>query len=75
MHKLKLNNTTYSFLDVRVYKFNETCCEDNGVPEDCMDECREKIQGRSVSIELPKSRCFEHKETIKSCMYVEAKGK
>ena len=52
-------------------KFNETCCKDKGVPYECMGNCR-MFTTRSKGI--PKSVCDEHKETIKSCVYVAEQG-
>ena len=34
-------------------KFNEACCQKEGVPEDCMGQCRENVKGRSFNIQLP----------------------
>ena len=56
-------------------KFNETCCEEYGVPEECMVNCREKIQGRGITLVEPKGQCSEHSQTIKDCLYVPSKGK
>lgn len=54
-----------------VVKFNEACCEEEGVPEDCMGQCRENAKGRSFSVQFPTTRCAQHQETIKACMTVE----
>ena len=70
-----LKNSTLTFLAIRVFKFNETCCEDNGVPEECMGLCREQVLSRSIQVVYPIDRCVKHKETIQSCMYEETKGK
>ena len=51
----------------RITKFNETCCEIKGVPEECMGKCKEKLQ--SFRIQMPADRCAEHQEVIESCMY------
>ena len=54
-------------------KFDETCCTDNGVPEECMGLCREKTD-RDVEEIMPIDRCEEHRETIRTCMKVEGAG-
>jgi len=56
-----------------VYEFDETCCTNNGVPEDCMGLCREKTD-RDVQVIMPTDRCEEHRDTIRSCMKIEGAG-
>ena len=51
--------------------FNEACCQKEGVPEDCMGQCRGLTKGRSFSVQLPTSRCDQYQETIEACMAVE----
>jgi hypothetical protein len=59
-------------LEVQTFKFNETCCEAKRVPEECMGNCREKIQSprqrRSIEV-LPVDRCVEYQNITKSCLY------
>ena len=61
-------------LEERIFKFNETCCEAKGVPEGCMDLCREEVEdtrkmaARSVDV-LPVSKCEKHKDDVTSCIY------
>ena len=57
--------------EIRHYAlFNEACCQKEGVPEDCMGQCRGLTKGRSFSVQLPTSRCDQYQETIKACMTV-----
>ena len=58
----------YFAILVRVFRFNETCCEERGVPEDCMGLCREK-QRTKRSAQYPVDKCVEHEEKITQCMY------
>ena len=50
-------------------KFNQTCCADSGVPEECMGLCKETRHRRSVLNKLPLNRCDEHLPKIHSCLY------
>ena len=54
--------------DKHISKFNQTCCELKGVPEECMGLCREKRQDFRTRM-MPMDRCAEHKDAIKSCVY------
>ena len=47
---------------------------DNGVPEDCMGLCRERIDER-VEVILPIDQCDIFKDIIRSCLYSEGGGK
>jgi hypothetical protein len=60
-------NTTLSPLETHIFKFNETCCEGKGVPEECMGLCRERML-RSIDV-YPVNRCVEHQTHIDSCVY------
>ena len=70
-NKNKLTQFIYIFFQhfIVVFHFNDTCCEENGVPEQCMGLCREKID--RVEVILPIDQCDEHKDVIRSCMYSE----
>ena len=61
-----------SFLDLHVFKFNETCCEAKGVPEECMGLCREENSSprerRSIKV-LPVDRCVKHQNNTNACIY------
>ena len=56
------------FPEKRVLKFNETCCEIKGVPEECMGKCKEKRESLRTLM-MPDNRCAEHQATIESCVY------
>ena len=49
-----------------VWSFDETCCSNSGVPEQCMGLCRE-VEGREEI--WPTDQCEEHRDTIIECMY------
>ena len=53
--------------------FNETCCQANGVPEDCMGLCREKVESRSIELLMPVDQCVEYQDVIRTCMVEEGK--
>jgi len=53
-----------------VYEFDETCCTNNGIPDECMGICREKTD-RDVQVIMPIDRCEEHRETVRNCMKIE----
>ena len=55
------------FLEIHVFKFNETCCEEIGIPEECMGLCRERVE-RAEEI-YPIDRCVQHQDHIASCIY------
>ena len=67
-----------TFLEIVRLHFNESCCAENGVPEDCMGLCREKVESRSIldrNIQkiMLVDQCVEHQDTITSCMFEEGK--
>ncbi len=45
----------------------------NGVPEECMGLCREKVESRSLDLVLPVDQCIEHTDIIRTCMVEEGK--
>ena len=64
----------------KIFKFNETCCEGKGVPEECMGLCREvdeTMTRREISMQrecrsidtYPVDRCVQHQDNIRSCLY------
>jgi len=71
----------YHGLDYIRLHFNETCCEEYKVPEDCMGLCREKDQSRitryleesRILKELPIDQCVEHEDNIRKCLIEEGK--
>ena len=71
------------FLENRRYNFNQTCCKDKDVPNDCMGNCRgvvdednleaQKVDSRSlIQIE---SFCDKYKNIIAHCAYEIKEGK
>ena len=54
---------------MHVFKFNETCCEEIGIPEECMGLCREHVELRGAEEIYPIDRCVEHQDHIASCIY------
>ena len=50
--------------------FNETCCKENGVPDNCMGNCKD-VDGHSLlrsKIHQMKSYCDQFQNKIKTCM-------
>ena len=50
-------------------ELNETCCVQNGVPEQCMGLCRSHRNRRSVLNGFPLHGCDEHLPKIHSCLF------
>ena len=45
--------------------FNKTCCEENGVPEGCMNLCKRYPSLRSLA---PPNECGKWEDTIAGCV-------
>ena len=49
---------------------NETCCQHEGVPEECMGLCRDGLHHhRRIMADFPANRCDQHLPKIHSCVH------
>ena len=74
LNEAKLMHIFSKHLEFIRLHFNGTCCDEHGVPEECMGLCREKVQSRSIQKVLPIDRCVEHQDTIRTCTVEEGKN-
>ena len=54
-------------VDVRVHLLDEQCCEDGGVPDECMGLCTPAGRRRDVQDTYETHNCEEHMPTIEDC--------